>query len=106
MVSVKFVDNRTARARKVAARKRILDIMNAFPNWKESRILVKEIRKNARIIGHLEMGKSHPIESIDPNTFTVNEYKALIALGYTDKEVYEALGMSKNIFLAFKGIKK
>lgn len=104
MDSVIFKDISEVQKEKRIKRKEMLELMIANPDWykNETSEVTKKIQYLGQQIGSQSMDNSRPIQFIDINRFTKEEFLYLKWLGYSTDAINKALNISKTKFWKYK----
>ncbi|HBC4378156.1 TPA: hypothetical protein KEP04_000748 [Enterococcus faecalis] len=102
--SVVFKDISKQQSEKAQKRKRLLQLMNQYPDWasQKNKLIMQEIQELGQAIGNWSMDQSRPIQSIKAASFTKSEYLYLIWLGYSDEAIRHGLDMSKECYFIYR----
>lgn len=104
MKSVVFKDISKQQSEKAQKRKRLLQLMNQYPDWasQKNKPIMQEIQELGQAIGNWSMDQSRPIQSIKAASFTKSEYLYLIWLGYSDEAIRHGLDMLKECYFIYR----
>lgn len=92
-MTVKFVDVSSRRKSQKELRKELLSLIgDDLFLWKQDNKKTRKVQEIGRMLGADSMEESRPLDAIDPNSFTLAEYKTLQNLGYSGQSIHEVLG--------------